>query len=96
MSDIDEAARQSRLRWWGHVQRMEDDRLPKQVLASLVGGKRGRGRPRRRWEDSVGNDLDIRGFNWDEARELAGDRGRWRGIVKGRVSGRTPCTAKST
>lgn len=90
VTDIDEAARQSRLRWWGHVQRMGEDRLPKQILESFVGGKRGRGRPRRRWEDSVGNDLDVRGFSWEEARGLALDRGKWRRVVKGRVSGRTP------
>ena len=90
VTDIDEAARQSRLRWWGHVQRMEDDRLPKQIMNCLVGGKRGRGRPRRRWEDSVGNDLDVRGFSWEEAKSIALDRGKWRGVVKGRVNGRTP------
>ena len=94
--DIDEAARQSRLRWWGHVQRMGDDRLPKQILESCVGGKRGRGRPRRRWEDSVGNDLDVRDIGWEEARDLVGDRGRWRRVVKGRVDGRTPHTAQPT
>ena len=68
-------------------------RLPKQILESSVGGKRGRGRPRRRWEDSVGNDLDVRELRWEVARELARDRGRWRRVVKGGVDGRTPNTA---
>src|SRR5258706_4444564 len=85
--------RQSRLRWWGHVQRMGEDRLPKQIFESSVGGKRGRGRPRRRWEDSVGNDLDVRELRWEVARELARDRGRWRRVVKGGFDGRTPNTA---
>ena len=93
VNDIDETARQSRLRWWGHVQRMGEDRLPKQIFESSVGGKRGKGRPRRRWEDSVGNDLDVRELRWEVARELARDRGRWRRVVKGGVDGRTPNTA---
>ena len=58
-------------------------------------GKRGRGRPRRRWEDAVGNDLDMRGLSWDEAREMAGDRGKWRKFVRsGSIVER--CKAKST
>src|SRR5258706_5453012 len=93
VNDIDETARQSRLRWWDHVQRMGEDRLPKQIFESSVGGKRGKGRPRRRWEDSVGNDLDVRELRWEVARELARDRGRWRRVVKGGVDGRTPNTA---
>src|SRR5258706_9956479 len=84
---------QSRLRWWDPVQRMGEDRLPKQIFESSVGGKRGKGRRRRRWEDSVGNDLDVRDLSWEVARELARDRGRWRRVVKGGVDGRTPNTA---
>ena len=58
-------------------------------LSSLVGGKRGRG-PRRRLEDSVRNDLDVRDLGWEEAqRDLAKDRGRRRRVVKGGVDGRT-------
>ena len=72
---------------------MGQDRLPKQIFESSVGGKRGRGRPRRRWEDSVGNGLDVRELRWEVARELARDRGRWRRVVKGGVDGRTPNTA---
>ena len=45
-----------------------------------------------RWEDSVGNDLDVRDLGWEEARDLAKDRGRWRRVVKGGVDGRTPNT----
>ena len=43
-----------------------------------------------RWEDSVGNDLDVRDLGWGEARDLAKDRGRWRRVVKGGVDGRRP------
>ena len=82
VNNVEEAATQARLRWWGHVQRMGEHRLPQQLLNSKIEGKRGRGRPRRRWEDAVGNDLDNRGLTWGEAREMAGDRGKWRKVVR--------------
>ncbi len=59
VDSIEEAARKSRLRWWGHIQRMRDNRLPKQILGAGDVGKRSRGRPRRRWLDSVRNDLEC-------------------------------------
>ena len=43
------------------MQRMNEARLPKKLLEAEV-GTRGRGRPRRRFIDSVKCDLDIRGY----------------------------------
>ena len=37
-----------RLRWFGHVQRMEENRIPERVLYMNVGTTRRRGRPRNR------------------------------------------------
>jgi len=39
----------NRLRWFGHVQRMEENRIPKRVLYMNLGTTRLRGRPRNRW-----------------------------------------------
>ena len=45
---------QSQLRWSGHVMRMEDNRLPKQLFCSeLVRGTRKQGRPIKRYKDSL-------------------------------------------
>jgi len=45
---ITETISLNRLRWFGHVQRMEENRIPKRVLYMNLGIKRLRGRPRNR------------------------------------------------
>ena len=84
VESVEEVARKSRLRWYGHVERMEDFRLPKKVLYSDINGRRNRGRPRRRFLDSVKCDLNERGLEWGvETSRLALDRVAWRRVVKG-------------
>jgi hypothetical protein len=53
---IIETVRLNRLRWFGHVQRMEENRIPKGVLYMNLGTTRLRGRPRNRWQDEVRED----------------------------------------
>ena len=50
---ITEAVRLNRLCWFGHVQRVEENRIPKRVLDMNLGTTRLRGRPRNRWQDEV-------------------------------------------
>jgi hypothetical protein len=50
---IIETIRLNRLCWFGHVQRMEENRIPKRVLYMNLGTTRLRGRPRNRWQDEV-------------------------------------------
>jgi hypothetical protein len=50
---IIETIRLNRLLWFGHVQRMEGNRIAKRVLCMNLGTKRLRGRPRNRWQDEV-------------------------------------------
>ena len=69
------------LRWFGHMERMNEDRMVKKVLISEVNGNRARGRPRFRWMCCVNRALNERGMNVDEARECANDRNEWRMIV---------------
>jgi len=42
-----------RLQWFGHVERMEGERLPIAALHGHVDGKRSRGRQRKIWMDNV-------------------------------------------
>ena len=64
---IDHRARLDRLRWFGHVQRMEESRIPKRVLYMNLGTTKLRGRPRNRWQDVVREDGRIvGGEGWQE------------------------------
>jgi len=58
---IIEIIRLNRLCWFGHVQRMEENRIPKRVLCMNVGTTRLKGRPRNRWQDEVREDGRIVG-----------------------------------
>ena len=47
----------SRLRWGGHVSRIEGNKRAFIMLRGKPIGKRSLGRPRRRWEDNIRMDL---------------------------------------
>ena len=84
-----ETADQSVLRWLGHVERMEENRLVKRVYQLDVMRARRRGRPRRGWMDGVIDILGRKSLSIEEARECVQDRCDWRNICKGvrRVAG---------
>ena len=44
---------QSQLRWFGHVSRMPQERLPKHALLAKANGRRPVGRPRTRWTNYI-------------------------------------------
>ncbi len=48
-----ECVKRSTLRWFGHVERMENEEFVKKVYRSSVEGPNRRGRPLGRWEDQV-------------------------------------------
>jgi hypothetical protein len=62
-----ETIRLDRLHWFGHVQRMEENTIPKRVLYMNLESTRPRGRPRNRWQDEVREDGSlIGGKGWQE------------------------------
>ena len=52
-----------RLRWAGHVARMEEGRSTIKIVTGKPTGKRPLGRPRRRWEDNIRMRLEEIGIN---------------------------------
>ena len=76
---------QRRLRFLGHLSRMSEERLPKQLLVSApVGGKHTAGGQKRRWSDLVSNDLKQCNLSksW---REQAQEHDSWRATIRRRV-----------
>ena len=69
------------LRWFGHVERMDNERLLKRVMNAGVDGRSVRGRPRFGWMDGVKKALNERDLDVREARERARNRSEWRAIV---------------
>ena len=79
---MDLIIKERRLRWLGHVLRMEDDRIPNQATRwQMVSCTRRAGRPRSNWIDTVSRDLKSIGMVWEDAEQAAVDREDWRGRV---------------
>ena len=75
--------RGNRLRWLGHVSRMKDDRIPKQLLfGELARGTRDRGCPRKRWKDCAKDDLKSFNIDYNSWYCETQDRARWQQNVR--------------
>ena len=63
MPNIVRAIKYRRLRWAGHVARIEEARSAYKILTGNPTGKRHLVRPRRRWEDNIRMNLKDIGIN---------------------------------
>jgi len=69
-----------RISWLGHLERMEEDRMPRKIFTQELEGARRRGRPRKEWKEEVERNLQVLGVRrW---RELVIDREKWKDIVR--------------
>jgi hypothetical protein len=50
-----------RISWLGHLERMEEDRLPKKIFTQELEGTRRKGRPRKGRKEEVERDLEVLG-----------------------------------
>ena len=70
-----------RLRWAGHVARMEESRSAFKILTGKPTGKRPLGRPRHRWEGNIRMDIEEIGINAENWVDSAQDTNYWIYIV---------------
>ena len=68
------SVQERRLRWYGHVMRMDDDSGVRKCLSLDVVGTCCRGRPRKTWNEVVKSDLRSLGLTVD----MTNDRDLWR------------------
>ena len=66
--------------WFGHVQRVSDNRMVKKIYKWKPITKRLQGRPKSRWDDNVKQDIcKMKIKNWTVCVQ---DRGKWRIVVE--------------
>ena len=66
-----------RLRWAGHVARLEEGKSAFKILTGKLTGKRHFGRPGHSWEDNIRmylEEIDINARNWVDSSQ---DRDYW-------------------
>jgi hypothetical protein len=70
-----------RLKWAGHLQTMNKERIPKKILYNAIEGRRRVGKPRNRCIDAVEEDVKkLMGVRkWKRAVQ---DREEWRGLIR--------------
>ena len=75
--------KQKRLRWLGHICRMEDGRIPKDILFDkLATGARPTGRPSLRYKDVCKRDLKDCCISPADLQTATSDRNKWRSRTK--------------
>jgi hypothetical protein len=80
-SSIIRIIKSRRMRWVGHVARMEEKRNAYKLLVEKPEEKRPLGRSRRRWVDNIRMDLGEVGWGGVDWIGLAQDRNRWRALA---------------
>jgi hypothetical protein len=69
-----------RLAWYGHVNRMEDNKNVKAITKWNPADRRSRGRPKTRWIDEV--EADLRAINITNWKTNVEDKLAWKRIIE--------------
>ena len=73
----------AQLRWTGHIVRMNDERLPKQIFyGQLAQGKRKQQKPKKRFKDSLKDNLKLVNIDIDSWEGKALNRNAWRKLIR--------------
>ena len=76
--EVSRKIQEKRLQWYGHVMRRGDDYVGRRVASIQVEGRRARGRPKRRWNDCIVEDLREKSLQQEDVM----DRREWRRRVR--------------
>jgi hypothetical protein len=88
-SDITDIIEKKRLQWYGHVKRMQEERIPKLILEWVPAEKRKRGRPRKTWIEGVHAAMTARNI---EQKSMEKQRGMAFGLWERATAGIEPDT----
>ena len=80
LDSIGSCMQNRRLRWFGHVERMDKNAWASRCRTIKVTGTTGRGRPKKTWEEVIRIDLKQKGVS----RDLVKDRITWKSISRNR------------
>ena len=78
VTEITKKMQERRLRWFGHVMRKEEESVCRRVMNMEVPGKRRRGRPKKRWKDTLNEDMREKDIQVNDTQ----DRCRWRRLIR--------------
>ena len=78
--DVISMIQRRRLLYFGHVNRMKENRILYITLHGRVHGTRSIGRPRR-WIDGIKDDCDEMGLSLLQAFNITNDRNRWKELL---------------
>jgi hypothetical protein len=79
IDSVTDIIRTGRLRWFGHVERKEDNDWVKACQRLEITGKRGKGRGKKTWRECVEQDMKVLGVRQQDAQ----DHVVWRGVTWG-------------
>ena len=65
-----------------HLERMEEDRMPRKIFAQELEGTRRRRRPMKGWKEEVRVERDLQVLGVRRWRELVAERKKWKDIFR--------------
>ena len=78
VTEITKKMQERRLRWFGHVMRKEEESVCRRVMKMEVPGRRRRDRPRKRWKDTLNEDMREKDVQVNDTQ----DQCRWRRLIR--------------
>ena len=83
MQSVHTLLKLAQFKWTGHVTRMPEERLPKNIFyGELEMGKRSHGDQKKRYKDTLKASLNDFNIPTESREQIAQDRGKWRGLIR--------------